>query len=189
MAFRLLTCCVLITCAAPGEAQTLSPPSGEPPSVGLALEPPSAKDLTEGDETVACEVQVLNGERHSFTLRHVGARGYKHPKTGKINATEARISVVRDGSQLFQSYSKWRAFGGRFEAHSDDKNATFGPHVRLQMERTDFDRDASPPSKWAILVQAYFGWMPLTKAVGYCDVKLIPQPPLSDTETREYLKL
>jgi hypothetical protein len=95
---------------------------------------------------------------------------------------------VRDPARLFAGYGGWRSFDHRFEASSDREDAVFGSQVQLDLHRTDFDREAVGPTKWAILVEAYMGWMPLVKAVGFCRSESAPQQPLSDAEIRELLK-
>lgn len=106
-----------------------------------------------------------------------------------MGSTDKRVVVAHDPSNLFSTYGRWSSFGNRFEAYSESPDALFGSHVRLEMHRTDFEREARRRTQWAILVQAYFGWMPLTKAVGFCGIETTPQRPLSEAETREHLQL
>lgn len=174
--------------AVPAGAQTLRPRAGEPPGISPSIGSLSAQDLTEPNQVFDCNVRSVDGRNHSFALRYHGRRGYLDPATREAEATDGRVVVTHDRSDLFSSYTRWTPFQHRFEAHSEREDAPFGRHVRLEMERTDFERDTVTRTKWAILVQAYFGWMPLTKAVGFCRVESTPQQPLSEAEVRDHLK-
>jgi hypothetical protein len=168
--------------------QTLRPPTGNPPQIMPASPPRSAADLTEPTEVISCDVRTVTGARHNFTIRSSGRRGYEHPVTHELGSTDETVTVLKDSSKLFRGYSNWLLLGTRFEAHSQDEGATFGPHLRLETERTDFNPEAHV-AKIAVAVQANFGFMPLTKAVGFCDVQRTVQEPLNEAETRAYLKL
>lgn len=169
-------------------AQSLRPPEGSPPGIALRLAPPSPAELTEAGEHLRCAVETLDGRRHRFAVRGSGRRGYVDPATGKAEATESEVTVSEDPSGLLSAYADWESRGHRFDGHSKAGAARFGPHVRLQMERTDFDRDGPSTQRWAVLVQALFDWMPLTKAVGFCDVEALPVRPLDAEERRRHLK-
>jgi len=173
--------------AARGEAQPLQPPPSELPIILSQVAPLTPEELTEPNDLLDCDVQTVDGRNQSFTLRYLGRRGYKDPVKGEADATEGRVVVARDATKLFARYGRWERFQNRIDAYSDSKEAIFGPHLRLEMQRTEFDRRGVAATKWAILVQALSGWMPLTKAVGFCRVESAAQQPLSESETREHL--
>lgn len=188
MITRAAALLLMIASAAPARAQTLRPPAGEPPGISPSLGPLSPQDLTEPNQIIECDATSVDGRSHRFSLRYYGRRGYLNPQTSEAEATEGRVAVVADGSRLFSSYTRWSSFQNRFEAQSDREDAPFGPHVRIEMQRTDFERESVTRTTWAVLVQAYFGWMPLTKAVGFCRVVSTPQQPLNQAEAREHLQ-
>ena len=170
-----------------GEAQSLQPPTGAPPDILPQVAPLNPEELTEPIDLLDCDVRTVDGRNRSFTLRYLGRRGYDDPVKGEADTTEGRVVVVRDASKLFAGYGRWERFQHRFDAYSDSKEAAFGPQLRLEIQRTEFDRESVAAARWAILVQAQFGWMPLTKAVGFCRVESAAQSPLSEAETREHL--
>lgn len=188
MTTRAAALFLMLAVAAPAGSQTLRPPAGEPPGISPSLGAVSPQDLTEPNQIIECDASSVDGRSHRFSLRYHGRRGYLNPQTSEAEATDGRVAVVADGSRLFSSYNRWSSFQNRFEAHSDREDAPFGSHVRIQMERTDFERDSITRSTWAVLVQAYLGWMPLTKAVGFCRVESTPQQPLNQVEVREHMK-
>lgn len=171
----------------PVEAQNLRPPSGAPPVAAISMEPASVKDLTEPNQSFSCDTLDLVGETHNFQLRYHGRRGYLEPETGEARQTDGSVTVAKDPSNVFSGYSNWTYFPTRFHAEAARANATFGPRLRLDLQRTDFEREAVIRTRWAILVQTYFGSFPLTKAVGFCWVESVAQQPLSTVESRRYL--
>lgn len=188
MGLRVIRFCVVGALAAsPVEAQ-LAPPSGSAPGIVPSVAPPTASEVTEGNQLVTCEVESVDGTRHTFAFQYFGRRGYIDPRTHEAATTDGRVSVGQDRSRLLSSYSRWAKVGHSFEAHSDDKNAALGPRLRLEMHRTNFDPEAMS-ERQAVLVQAHLGWMPLTKAAGFCDVRWSAQQPLSEAETRAHLNL
>jgi hypothetical protein len=175
----------------PANGQTLQPPVGEPPGISIGPAPMSqqevAEQLTQPSRALECAVKSVEGREYRFALRNSGARGYLNPATGKAEATKGQVVFTEDPSDLFSAYSSWSFFNDRFEGGSQREDAPFGPRVRLLMSRTDFERDNNSAIDEAILVQAYWGWLPLTIALGFCRTEFEPQAPMDEVEVREHL--
>lgn len=146
-----------------------------------------AERLTEPSRALECTVKSVEGREYSFALRYSGPRGYLNPATGQAEATNGQVVFTDDPSDLFSAYSSWSFFYDRFGGLSQREDAPFGPQVRLSMQRTDFDLDNNSAFDEAILVQAVWGWLPLTKAVGFCRTELEPQAPMDEAEVRDHL--
>ncbi|WP_285712262.1 hypothetical protein [Erythrobacter oryzae] len=175
----------------PANGQTLQPPAGAPPGISMGSAPRSqqelAEQLTEPGRALKCTVKSVEGREYSFALRYSGPRGYLNPATGQAEATKEKLVFTEDPSDLFSAYSSWSFFNDVFGGSSQLKDAPFGPQVRLLMRRTDFDRDNNSAFDEAVLVQAVWGYMPLTKAVGFCRTELEPQAPMDEAEARDHL--
>jgi hypothetical protein len=175
----------------PANGQTLQPPVGAPPGISMGPAARSQQEmterLTEASRALECTVKSVEGQEYSFALRYSGPRGYLNPATGQAEATKGQVIFTEDPSDLFSAYSSWSFFKDRFGGLSQQEDAPFGPQVRLLMERTDFDLDDNSAFDEAVLIQAVWGWLPLTKAVGFCRTELEPQAPMDEAEVREHL--
>jgi hypothetical protein len=105
-----------------------------------------------------------------------------------VKFTPATVEVQEKGSQLFSKYTFQELNDYRYGGMSDSERAPFGKQARLELLRTN-DPRRGDSTRFAILVQAQWDWMPLTKAVGFCDLTVRKQIPLSAEETRKFLKL
>lgn len=191
MIIRPTAVLLMLAISLPANGQTLQPPLGEPPGISIGPAPMSqqevAEQLTQPSRALECAVKSVEGREYRFALRYSGARGYLNPATGQAEVTEGQVVFTEDSSDLFSAYNSWSFFNDRFEGGSQREDATFGPRVRLLMSRTDFERDNNSAIDEAILVQAYWGGMALTKAVGFCRTELEPHALMDEAEVREHL--
>ncbi|MEM8918768.1 MAG: hypothetical protein AAGE37_07905 [Pseudomonadota bacterium] len=162
-------------------AQSLSPPEGSPPGIALTIEGPSAASLTDPIVVYQCDVEAIDGQNYQFSIKDIGKRGFES-SDGKADYIDAKVEILQDESGLFAQYVDWISINSKIEGLSPSKNAAFGQRVRLDFQRTDFQRKGQSPNIRAVLIQAYFGYLTLTKAVGFCSADFKEQLPLSEDE-------
>ncbi|HEX9932549.1 MAG TPA: hypothetical protein VGB08_06860 [Allosphingosinicella sp.] len=114
-----------------------------------------------------------------LVLRQRGGRGYVDPESGYPRRSRIDISIVRDDSGLFSA-------GGRLIGDSDGYRVTRveGRHPErgaVKLETFTAGRD-----RLAVLVHT--DALARIDFTGFCDQVRHPQTPMTEAETREYLR-
>ena len=169
-------------------------PPGSPPGIGVS--PPTTAEITPASETqdlgvLDCRVTGDDGRTFGLMIRDGGERGYRDPRNGEVLITEAEIDVESTPAGLFGKYRVNSAMHGGesgYKGWATSPDAAFGRNVDFKLSRV------TPPmqrtnERYALVMDGYWGWLPLTRAVGFCDLQRTRQQPLSEAETRKYLKL
>ena len=156
--------------------------AAESPSIELRAGLKTPEGETEPVETLKCKIEWATGQRGTFTLRAIGRRGYRDPVTAEIRSTNEKLEFIDDPEKLFDGYGGWWAVRGGFEAESGSPKVQFGSRVALRFDRTEFSLTRRPLEVRTVTVSSFQDWMPLAKAVGFCDVTYVLQKPLSSTE-------
>jgi hypothetical protein len=163
-----------------------SMPAGSPPRIVLA---PLGEDRVLTSSSIgryACAGTTSDGTPLSFALVHGGGRLFTDPASGESAQTRDEIYIEGELGALFREYV-FHKRSSRYRGETTAENAPLGKAIEIEF------LDVGPPigpeksDRYAFVLAGFWDWMPLVRVVGFCNLSVTEQEPLTPQETEEYL--
>ena len=162
-----------------------SQPAAMPPKIEIApLEEPTESLLI---GRYSCAGKTADGKPFEFTLVDAGGRLFKDPKTGKSSLTREEVRIESGAGSSFEGYVFYKG-PGRYRGITPDEDAPLGKVITIELLNVDAPHGQLEGQRFAFVQASYWDWMSLANAVGFCDLSVTEQKPLTARETIEYLK-
>jgi hypothetical protein len=165
----------------------VSMPAGSPPSIVLA--PPGEAEITTSMLVgrYHCAGTNSEGRPFSFVLVDGGGRLFTDPNTGKPALTREEIHIENGEGAAFDEYAFYKR-PGHYRGETSAENAPLGSAIEIELFNVDPPTGPHPGGdRFAFVQSGFWEWMSLANAVGFCDLSVSEQPPLTPQETSEYL--
>jgi hypothetical protein len=153
--------------------QVIVTPSPAPPP------PPTVRSETVPAFDLSCRLVGDTMAPVALVLRQRGGRGYVDPESGFPRRSRITVSVVRDETGLFSA-------GGRLIGDSDGYRVTRVEGLHPARGAVKLETFTAGRDRLAVLVHT--DALARIDYTGFCDQVRHPQTPMTEAESREYLR-